>query len=121
MKKVLICLGLFLVTFTNMANAQNSNVEIELAVSLVDPTSHTTPIKKAPVNVPSVTIDGYILSFITPCDGCTLRLINEDGVVEYTTVITSTILELPSEFEGEYEIQIIRGRFCFYGYIELPN
>ena len=43
-----------------------------------------------------------------------------DNVV-YSAVIptNTTSLVLPSCLSGEYEIQIIQGNICFYGYIEL--
>ena len=40
---------------------------------------------------------------------------------EYETIIpenTSTIT-LPLNLSGEYELQIIRGNYCFYGSVEL--
>ena len=41
--------------------------------------------------------------------------------VVYSTVIptNTTNLVIPSTLSGEYEIQIIQGNICFYGYIEL--
>ena len=74
---------------------------------------------RGPVSIPEVDLDDYTLLFITPCDGCVLRLLNEDGEVAYTTVINSTSLVLPSNLSGEYRIEIISGNFCFWGYIEL--
>ena len=71
--------------------------------------------------VPELEIDDYTLFFLTPCDSCVLRLLDEDGAVVYTTVIPShtTSLVLPSYLSGEYEIQIIQGNIYFWGYVEL--
>ena len=95
--------------------------EVPLHVRMVDPIKPTKPIKRAPVKAPSLSISDHTLYFNTSCDGCTLQLINEDGEIEYGIIIpenTSTIT-LPFYLAGEYELQIIRGNYCFCGYIEL--
>ena len=64
---------------------------------------------------------GILSTSATSCDGCILRLINEDGDVEYAIEIpenTSTIT-LPFYLYGEYELQILRGNYCFFGFVEL--
>jgi len=66
-----------------------------------------------------VTLDDHTLTFYTSCLGCTLRLVNVEDEVVYTTAITSDTLVFPSSLEGEYEIQIIQGEWCFYGEITL--
>ena len=87
----------------------------------IDPTAPIRNPQRSPIAYPEVGIDGYTIYFFTPCDGCTLRVVNEDGEVEYSTVIPTDCesLELPSTLEGEYEIQIIRDNYCFYGMIDL--
>lgn len=76
---------------------------------------------KSPITIPDIGLEDYILYFYTPCDGCTLRLLDENDHVVYSTVIATgtTSLVLPSTLSGEYEIQIIQGNICFYGYINL--
>ncbi len=76
---------------------------------------------KSPITIPDIGLEDYILYFYTPCDGCTLRLLDENDNVVYSTVITTgaTSLVLPSTLSGEYEIQITQGNICFYGYINL--
>ena len=92
---------------------------IPLQVRIFDPTIGSTPFPKSPVQVPDVYIDGYTLTFDESCDECTLRIVNDEDEVEFTTVIMSNTVVLPSTLQGEYEIQIIRGKYCFYGDIEL--
>ena len=94
---------------------------IDFGVGYEDPTDPMDDDKRSPILVPEVDIDGYTLTFYTPCDGCVLRLIDENDVVVYSTVIPTgaTSLVLPSYLSGDYEIQIVRGIFCFYGYINL--
>ena len=102
-------------------NVYADPTDIDLQVEYEDPDDGNDGQHKGLVLVPSVSIDGYSLIFNTPCDGCALRLLDEDGYVVYTTVIPngSTNLVLPSYLSGEYEIQIIQGNLCFYGYITL--
>ncbi|MBQ7427890.1 MAG: hypothetical protein IJV20_11710 [Prevotella sp.] len=84
-------------------------------------TKPSYPRPKSPVVAPTVYIDGNVLTFETPCDGCTLQLVDEDGDVVYTTVIPedTTTLTLPADLEGIFELQIIRGDWMFYGEVEL--
>jgi hypothetical protein len=103
------------------ARSLSSSENLTLGVRRIDPWRPTTNIKRSPVRVPSVSILDHTLYFASSCDGCTLRLVNEDGDVEYAVEIpenTSTIT-LPFYLSGEYELQIIRGNYCFFGYVEL--
>ena len=54
-----------------------------------------------------------------PCD--VLNIKDEDGDVVYSTVVYSseTQVVLPSTLSGDYEIQLVTGNWCFWGYIEL--
>ncbi len=94
---------------------------INLNVGYVDPQNPQDDDKRTLTLVPEVDLEGYTLAFYTPCDGCVLRLIDENDVVVYSTVIPTgaTSLVLPSYLSGDYEIQIVRGNFYFYGYISL--
>lgn len=83
MKKILFALILFLSGAATIAKVQNVSNKIYFQVGLVDQTENNKQIKKSPVIVPSVSINNCTLSFETPCDGCTLRLINEDGEVYF--------------------------------------
>ena len=79
------------------------------------------PRPKSPVLAPTVYIDGNVLTFETPCDGCVLQLVDENDDVVYTTIIPAgtTTLALPSDLEGTFELQIIDGEWMFYSDIEL--
>lgn len=86
-----------------------------------DPDNGESGQQKTPITIPDIGLENYFLYFYTPCDGCTLRLLDENDNVVYSTVIATgtTSLVLPSTLSGEYEIQIIQGNICFYGYINL--
>ena len=118
MKRFVFVLALVLASSFSGVKAQD---EIDLEEGIYDPTQNYEPIQKGPMVVPSVSIEDYTLYFITPCDGCLLQLLNEDGEVEYAILIPdySETLTLPFYLEGEFELQIVRGQYCFYGYIEL--
>lgn len=92
---------------------------IPLQVRIYDPTIENTPFPKTPIQVPEVYIEDHTLMFEESCNGCTLRIVNYEDEVEYTTKISSDTLVLPSTLDGEYEIQIIQDNWCFYGNIEL--
>lgn len=106
-------------TFSNVSLVMAD--PIDLSVSIIDPKGGQHGQQRGPVFIPEVDYDGSTLSFLTPCDGCELLLLDEDGDVVYSTVIPvgATSLILPSYLSGEYEIQIIRDNFCFFGFIEL--
>ena len=92
---------------------------IPLEVGYDDPLATQDDQHRTPILVPEVSIDDYTLTFDDSCLGCELRLLDENGVLVYSTTITSNTLVLPAYLSGEYEIQIISGIYCFYGYIEL--
>lgn len=98
-----------------------SAFEVELEVGYFDPNEDKPDRPRTPILIPEVDIEGYVLYFNTPIDGDTLRILDENGAVVYSTVIPTgtTSLVLPSYLSGEYEIQIIQGNLYFYGYIIL--
>ena len=94
---------------------------IDLEVGIEDPEQGALGQQKNPISIPDIGLENHTLYFYTPCDDCTLRLLDENDIVVYSTVIVTgtTSLVLPSTLSGEYEIQIIQGNICFYGYIDL--
>ena len=121
MNKKLSVLFFALAALVSNANAQSDWSPLDLQVRREDPTVQEGPRPRTPIVMPYILIDGYNLMFGTPCDGCTLQLVNEDGEIEYSVVIPegTETLALPSDLSGEYELRIIRGQFCFWGYIDL--
>lgn len=78
MKKILFSLCLCVVAAISTAKVQQVCGLINLTVEIIDPTEETEPIEKEPILVPSVSLEGYTLLFMTPCDGSTL-LVNRNG------------------------------------------
>jgi hypothetical protein len=92
---------------------------VPLQVRIDDPNENKPGGPKEPIQIPEVDIEDYTLTFDDSCLGCELCIVDENDNVVYTTTITSNTLVLPSTLSGEYELQIISGIYCFYGYIEL--
>lgn len=76
---------------------------------------------RSPEDTLAVYLDENELTFETPCDGCTLQLVEENEDVVYTIIIPAdtTTLYLPSDLEGIFELQIISGDWLYYAEIEL--
>ena len=124
MKKLFLTLGFIMalsLSGHSQVPSQQNSVPVYLQVKPVEPDLTKGPIRRSPVMAPSLSLEDHTLFFNTSCDGYVLRLVNEDGDVEYDTVIPEDIeiLTLPFYLEGEFELQIIRGQYCFYGSIEL--
>lgn len=116
---IVSCLAAML-SFTSV-NVYADPEGIVLQVNYDDPIEGDDGLQKSPILVPEISIEDYTIYFNTPCDGCTLRLLDVNDNVVYSTVIPTdtTSLVLPSSLSGEYEIQIIQGNLCFYGFIIL--
>ena len=102
-------------------NAQTPSI-IDLEAGYTDPYDEEKGTNRSFASIPYIGIDGHVLTFYSPCDGCTLCLSDENNNTVYTTVIPvgADALTLPSYLSsGDYKIEIIQGIFCFWGYIEL--
>lgn len=119
-KSIIISLLAAMLTLGNLSVYADPEL-IVLEVGIEDPEHGDSSQQKTPITVPGISLEDHTLYFYTPCDGCTLRLLDENDNVVYSTVIATgtTSLVLPSTLSGEYEIQIIQGNICFYGYINL--
>ncbi len=98
-----------------------ASTPIPLTGEYIDPHKGQLGGHRSQTIVPELEIDDYTLFFMTPCDNCVLRLLDEDGAVVYTTIVPShtTSLVLPSYLSGAYEIQIIQGSIYYWGNIDL--
>lgn len=96
-------------------------VSIPLHAGYEDPNNGDLGQHKGSIPIPSISLDDYSLIFNTPCDGYTLRLLDEDGVVVYSIVIPTdtTSLVLPSTLSGDYQIELVMGYWHFTGWINL--
>ena len=120
MKMKALVISIVCMAFTTLGLYAKTTESIPLQVDYIDPTKELKP-HKSPIPMPEISLDDHTLYFDTPCDGCTLNIVDENDVVVYTLVIPTgtTSLVLPSTLSGDYTIQIIRGNYLFYGTINL--
>lgn len=114
----LMCVMLLAFSMTLFSSFGNP-IRVLLTVSIIDPTPAGPTIgHKSPIQPPVVDLDDHTLYFTTSCVGDTLQLV-QNGVVVYSTTITTDEVELPATLEGDFELQIIHGNWLFYGDVEL--
>lgn len=121
MKKLNYLLMLAIVAILPFAHTYAIPVELHFDVTFEDPNQDQPDFPRSPILIPEVSIEDYTLYFNTPCDGCTLRLVDADGNTAYSTIVPTSCasLVMPSTLSGTYELQIISGNLCFYTEIEL--
>lgn len=120
-KKSLLLMALMMaMLLLSSVRVSAASTSIPLTGGYIDP-KEGEEYHRSQALVPELEIDDYTLFFMTPCDGCVLRLLDENRDVVYSTVIpdSAVSLVLPSYLSGEYEIQIIQGNIYFWGYVEL--
>lgn len=71
------------------------------------------PDKKGIIFIPEVFLQDNVLRFITPCNGCTFRLVQNNNIC-YEIEIMGNTLSIPTAFTGLYELQIVSGEYIFY-------
>ena len=122
-KKIFMIVAIACMAFSapTSAFADGELEQVDLEVSIWNSTTQKCGIGRSPVQIPTVFLDGFTLYFDEPCDGCTLQLVDEDAEIVYAVVLPNgtTEWELPEFASGEYKLQIVRGQYCFWGWIEL--
>lgn len=119
-----ICLICFLTPCTHAYNSisciiysiTEENKPLPLKAKDLDPENDGKPEPRT--FIPEVTLQGNTLHFITPCNGCTFRLV-QNGNMSYEVGITGNTLNIPATFTGMYELQIISGDTIFYTEVEM--
>ncbi len=119
-KKLFAIVMMAFMPLVNVSVSVASEV-VPLEIGFDDPFDTQDDPNRSPETVPEVSIDGYTLTFLTPCNGYELRLLDEYGIEVYSTVITSSTLQLPTWLSGDYELQIIPtgSNYYFTGTISL--
>lgn len=117
MKKYIITVCTLLMCFYSIITAHGMYDTLNFQCEMIRPSKGQKGSPKAPIKCPSASIEGHTL-YINDCDGCMLQLLGENGIV-YSTIIVDGIAELPEDLTGIYELQIIRGNYCFWTEVEL--
>ena len=117
MKKLLLFLfGAFI-----LSTSVSAQELVPLIVSIIDeqPISHGHP--RSPEETPIVYIDDYTLLFEANHPEYVLNIKDENNVVVYSTVVstTQTQVVLPSTLSGDYQIELVVGNLLFKGWINL--
>ena len=120
-KKKLFVIVLSLFLFGVVVESHAQEIIVDLEVSIIDETPTQSGPHKTPVQIPEVWQDGHLIILEAGHADFVLDLIDEDGILVYTTVVptATTQVFLPSSFTGDFELQLIQGNFCFYGFISL--
>ena len=76
---------------------------------------------RSPNETPIVYIDDYTLLFEANHPEYVLNIKDENNVVVYSTVVstTQTQVVLPSTLSGDYQIKLVMGNWLFMGWINL--
>ena len=101
------------------ANVMNDPKPVPLRQERIKPSEPDNP--KSPALTPTVYINENTVSFGSELEGFTLKILDEDGVVVYSTVIAAGVSQvvLPSTLSGEYEIRFVTDDYYYYGFITL--
>lgn len=120
-KKVLLTVFSFLFVLggANLyANKQGDPLDLEVRIIDDKPIHPGNP--RTPTLFPTVWQDDYELEIETPHAEYVLNVVSGTTVV-YSVVVPDNVslVMLPVYLSGTYELQLIQGDLCFYGYIEL--
>lgn len=94
--------------------------QMELQMGIIDDVPMTPGHSKAPMRMPRIYQDGYMLTLSSSHPEYIINIVGGEDVV-FSSIISEGLVtyELPSYLSGEYTIQFISGRFCFYCLINL--
>lgn len=95
--------------------------QLELEVGYIKDLPIGSSRPRTPEAIPVIYFDGNTLYFATPCDGCTLQIVDEAENICYELVIPigTNELDLPENLFGEYKLRIINGNTCYYGVVTI--
>lgn len=113
-------------SFASGTHAYNLTIPVECTVSVEEGDKLPLQIKKDKeeegngepdsktiIPTPNVTLRENTLHFITSCNGCTFRLVQNNNIC-YEIEIMGNTLSIPTTFTGIYELQIVSGEYIFY-------
>ena len=124
MKRLLFVLlfGVIAALSKSMANVSSVGVLIPLTVTWNDPSGGNNDFPKAPIQPPSVYLDGHSLYFGNPhSEAVPVELADATGNVVYSDYLPAgtQTLSLPATLSGTYTLFIYIGNYVFAGQINL--
>jgi hypothetical protein len=121
-KKTILLAGL-IALFTPCTHASYSTTTVKVAfearedddlpLHVKEPENAGEPNPKSLFPIPKIKLQGNTLHFITPCNGSTFRLVQNENIC-YEVEIMGNTLTIPGTFTGTYELQIVSGEYIFY-------
>ena len=116
MKKLLFVLLSMLFFSSNPMMGEEEMIDLNLEIIDDSPTGPGRG--KAPIRKPIVNQEGQKITFLSSHPEYTINIIQNDEVI-YSFVIPSEVskFEIPTYVEGECILQLISGRFCFWGIV----
>ena len=99
-----------------------NSVQIEMSVSIINPSGTRHGSSYAPIRRPTIGILGNTLYLYGQFQGLTLQLLDGDAEV-YSTMVEPNAdeVELPGGMHGAYELCLCDGRFIYSCEIELTE
>ena len=95
-------------------------IPFQIPLEFWHPEDDQEPLKRTPILVPVLYLDGYTLTASDNTLGATIQLMDEDDNVVFSTyVYVEGDIALPTTLEGSFTIKVIRGDETFVGEIEL--
>lgn len=120
MKKFLFVLLCFALIHGRIIASEKEQISLNIDVEVIDEEPAISGPRKTIVRIPRIYQDGYKLTLSSFHPEYIINIVQDDEVV-YSSVIPAgvTEFELPSYINGECVIQLIKGKFCFWGNISL--
>lgn len=88
-KKTILSIIILMMSVMSFANGEPDFIgeQLELEVGYIKNLPIGTSRPRTPEIIPTIYFDGTILYFATPCDGCTLQIVDEAENICYELVI----------------------------------
>ena len=117
MKKLLLIVFSAFILSTSVS----AQTLVPLTVSFEDDQPLGNGHSKTSITAPTVYIDDYTLLFEANHPEYVLNIKDENNVVVYSTVVstTQTQVVLPSTLSGDYQIELVMDYWLFMGWINL--
>lgn len=120
-KKTILSIIILMMSVMSFANGEPYFIgeQLELEVGYIKDLPIGSSRPRTPETIPTIYFNGSTLFFATPCDGCTLQIVDEAENICYELVIPmgTNGLALPEYLSGEYEIRLSNGSCDFVGSI----